>query len=149
MGQPTSDAARRHFGLPGDHGAIRQHEQTVHASSPRAADELDEKWHHRASASALYGDKGEFLILPPLSGGSEIGWVAVTDPGGEHLPSRIAAVTGSPELLAVSMDGHHLCAASAEEDDYWVVQHEFSDAQSDTVSCCGSAGAGSEVTAVV
>jgi hypothetical protein len=40
--------------------------------------------------------------------------------------SRIAAVTGSPEFLAVSMDGHHLCAASAEEDDYWVVQHELS-----------------------
>jgi hypothetical protein len=40
--------------------------------------------------------------------------------------SRIAAVTGSPEFLAVSMDGHHLCAASAEENDYWVVQHELS-----------------------
>jgi hypothetical protein len=40
----------------------------VPASSPRAADELDEKWHHCASASALYVDKGEFLILPPLSG---------------------------------------------------------------------------------
>ncbi|MER5533993.1 hypothetical protein [Streptomyces mirabilis] len=98
----------------------------IPASSPRSADELDEKWHHCASASALYGDKGEFLILPPLSGGSEIGWVAVTDPVGEHLPSRTAAVTGSPEFLAVSMDGHHLCAASAEEDDYWVVRHDFS-----------------------
>ncbi|MCX4431951.1 MULTISPECIES: hypothetical protein [Streptomyces] len=98
----------------------------IPASSPRAADELDEKWHHCASTSALYGDKGEFLILPPLSGGSEIGWVAVTDPVGEHLPSRIAAATGSPEFLAVSMDGHHLCAASAEEDDHWVVRHEFS-----------------------
>ncbi|MFF2131996.1 hypothetical protein ACFVW1_42950 [Streptomyces olivochromogenes] len=52
--------------------------------------------------------------------------MAVTDPVGEHLPSRIAAVTGSPEFLAVSMDGHHLCAASAEEDDSAVVQHEFS-----------------------
>ncbi|MFK0024324.1 hypothetical protein [Streptomyces sp. NPDC090798] len=53
--------------------------------------------------------------------------MGVTDPVGEHLPSRIAAVTGSPEFLAVSMAGHHLRAASAEEDDYyWVVQHEFS-----------------------
>ncbi|QIY69457.1 hypothetical protein HEP84_10010 [Streptomyces sp. RLB1-33] len=98
----------------------------IPASSPRAADELDEKWHQCASASALYGDKGEFPILPPLSGGSEIGWAAATDPVGEHLPSRIAAVTGSPEFLAVWMDGHHLCASSAEEDDYWVVQHELS-----------------------
>ncbi|OOV24889.1 hypothetical protein SM007_27840 [Streptomyces avermitilis] len=97
----------------------------IPASSPRATDELDEKWHHCASASSLYGDKGEFLILPPVPGGSEIGWVGVTDPIGGHLPSRIAAVTGSPEFLAVSVDGRHLCAASVEEDDYWVVQHEF------------------------
>ncbi|MER7686664.1 hypothetical protein [Streptomyces sp. NPDC097610] len=62
---------------------------------------LDEKWHHCA-------------------------WVAVTDPVGEHLPSGTAAVAGSPELRAVSMHGHHLCAASAQEDDYWVVRHEFS-----------------------
>ncbi|MFD8216039.1 hypothetical protein ACFV2U_20420 [Streptomyces sp. NPDC059697] len=116
----------------GEHGHLLRHRFEVEpvavipASSPRAADELDEKWRQYASASALYGDKGEFLTLPPLSGGSEIGWAAVTDPVGEHLPSRIAAVTGSPEFLAVSMDGHHLCAASAEEDDYWVVQHELS-----------------------
>ncbi|MFE2969862.1 hypothetical protein ACFXKC_40585 [Streptomyces sp. NPDC059340] len=79
-----------------------------------------------ASASALYGDKGEFLIPPPLSDGSGIGWAAVADPVGAHLPSRIAAVTGSPEFLAVSMDSQHLCAAWAEEDDYWVVQRELS-----------------------
>ncbi|MEU5538261.1 hypothetical protein [Streptomyces sp. NPDC020362] len=98
----------------------------VLTSSSRAADELDEKWHHYASVSSVYDSKGEFLILPPVSGGSEIGWVGVADPIGEHLPSRIAAVTGSPEFLAVSPDGRHLCAVSVEEDEYWVVQHEFS-----------------------
>ncbi len=35
-------------------------------------------------------------------------------------------VTGSPEFLAVSVDGRRLCAASDEEYDYWVVLHEFS-----------------------
>ncbi|BCM69169.1 hypothetical protein EASAB2608_04503 [Streptomyces sp. EAS-AB2608] len=97
----------------------------VPASSPHAAHELDEKWHQYSSAGSLYDDRGAFLILPPVSGGSEIGWVKVTDPIGEHLPSRISAVTGSPEFLTMSTDGRHLCAVSVEEDEYWVVQHEF------------------------
>ncbi|MBQ0825089.1 hypothetical protein [Streptomyces tagetis] len=97
----------------------------IPASSPHAADELDEAWHHRASQAPLYGENGEFLILPPVSGGSEVGWVRVKDPVGRNLPSRIAGAAGSPEFVAVSPDGRHLCAASVEDDDYWVVVHEF------------------------
>ncbi|MET8580704.1 hypothetical protein ABZX39_07400 [Streptomyces collinus] len=98
----------------------------VPVSSSRAGDELDEKWHQRASESSFYGNRGEFLILPPVSGGSGIGWVGVIDPIGEHLPSRIAAVTGSPEFLAISHDGRQLCAVSVEDDEYWVLLHKFS-----------------------
>ncbi|WP_037676842.1 hypothetical protein [Streptomyces griseus] len=98
---------------------------TVPISSPDATGDLDAKWHLHASSVSLYDDHGEFLILPPVSGGSEIGWVKVRDTVGRNLPSRIAEVTGSPEFLAVSTDGRHLCAASEEEDDYWVVLHEF------------------------
>ncbi|MFG3027062.1 hypothetical protein ACGFZJ_00725 [Streptomyces sp. NPDC048253] len=98
---------------------------TVPAAAPHAADELDEAWHRHASQVSLYGENGEFLILPPVPGGSEIGWVRVKDPVGRNLPSRVSAVTGSPEFVAVSVDGHHLCAASVEESDYWVVVHEF------------------------
>ncbi|MGW2486749.1 hypothetical protein ACWCV9_05940 [Streptomyces sp. NPDC001606] len=106
-------------------GIAVQPTATVRISSDRAADELDEAWHHHASACALYDDKGEFLILPPISGGSEIGWVRVTDPIGERLPSRIASGVGWPEFLTISTDGRHLCAVSVEEDEYWVVQHEL------------------------
>ncbi|MER6692041.1 hypothetical protein [Streptomyces minutiscleroticus] len=94
-------------------------------SAPHAADELDEAWHHHASRVSLYGENGEFLILPPVPGGSRVGWVRVKDPVGRNLPSRIATVAGSPEFMAVSPDGRHLCAASVEEDEYWVVVHEF------------------------
>ncbi|KOV90252.1 hypothetical protein [Streptomyces sp. NRRL B-3648] len=99
---------------------------TVPISSPGAAAALDEKWHLHASEISLCDDKGDFLILPPVSGGSGLGWVRVRDTVGTHLPSRIAEVTGSPEFVAVSTDGRRLCAASVEEYDYWVVLHEFS-----------------------
>jgi hypothetical protein len=98
---------------------------TVSVSDPRAADELDRQWHQYASSSSLYAEDGEFLILPPVSGGSTVGWVRVKDPIGNRLPSRISETTGSPEFLAVSADGRHLCATSVEDDDYWVVVHEF------------------------
>jgi hypothetical protein len=89
------------------------------------ADLLDEAWHHHAAQTALHADNGEFLILPPIPGGSQVGWMRVKDPVGMNLPSRIAEVTGSPEFVAVSVDGHHLCAVSVEESDYWVVVHRF------------------------
>ncbi|WP_367323546.1 hypothetical protein [Streptomyces sp. HUAS ZL42] len=99
---------------------------TIPTPSPDAAAELDAKWYHYASSVSLYDDNAEFLILPPGSGSSEIGWVRVRDTVGSNLPARIADVTGSPEFLAVSLDGRRLCAASEEEYDYWVVLHEFS-----------------------
>jgi YD repeat-containing protein len=97
----------------------------IPASTPHAADELDEAWHHHAAQASLHGQNGEFLVLPPVAGGSAVGWVRVKDPVGKNLPSRISGVTGSPEFVAVSVDGRHLCAASVEESDCWVVVHEF------------------------
>ncbi|MFF7144310.1 hypothetical protein ACFZB5_24255 [Streptomyces nodosus] len=99
---------------------------SIPVSSPDATEELDQKWHYYASTVSLYGEDGEFLILPPVSGGSEVGWVRVKDLVGRSLPSRISGATGSPEFIAVSIDGRHLCAASVEDYDYWVVLHEFS-----------------------
>lgn len=99
---------------------------TVPISSPGAVGDLDAQWHLHASNVSLYDENGEFLILPPVSRVDEIGWVRVNDTVGSNLPSRVAKVTGSPEFLAVSTDGRHLCAASVEEYDYWVVLHAFS-----------------------
>ncbi|MEU1038507.1 hypothetical protein [Streptomyces sp. NPDC005907] len=98
---------------------------SIPASAPHALDELDGAWHHHAAQASLHGESGEFLILPPVFGGSEVGWIRVKDPVGKNLPSRISGATGSPEFVAVSVDGRHLCAASVEDSDYWVVVHEF------------------------
>jgi len=98
---------------------------TVPISSPGAIEVLDSEWHRLAAAVSLYSQTNEFLILPPVSGGSKIGWVHVRDLEGNRLPSRIASATGSPEFVAISLDGRHLCAVSVEEDDYWVVVHNF------------------------
>ncbi|MEV6617185.1 hypothetical protein AB0N31_25715 [Streptomyces sp. NPDC051051] len=97
----------------------------ISATTPHAADELDEAWHHHAAQASLRAENGEFLMLPPIPGGSEVGWIRVKDPVGKNLPSRVSAATGSPEFVAISVDGRHLCAASVEEFEYWVVVHEF------------------------
>ncbi|MEV5727349.1 hypothetical protein AB0N50_16275 [Streptomyces pharetrae] len=98
---------------------------TVPLSSPGATIDLDAKWHFHAARISLYSESGEFLILPPVPKGHEIGWVRVRDTVGKSLPSRIAETTGKKEFITVSIDGRRLCATSKEDDDYWVVVHEF------------------------
>ncbi|WP_234353000.1 hypothetical protein [Streptomyces sp. NRRL B-1140] len=56
----------------------------IPASSPHAADELDDAWHRHAAQVSLYGKDGEFLILPPVPGGSQVGWMHVKDPVGKN-----------------------------------------------------------------
>ncbi|MFE4050485.1 hypothetical protein [Streptomyces sp. YIM B13518] len=97
----------------------------VSDSDPQALEKLSREWHRRAEPARLFMESGDFLVLPPGSGGSKVGWVRVRDRGGEDLPSRVAAATGAPEFIAVSVDGGHLCASTVEDDDYWVVVHEF------------------------
>jgi hypothetical protein len=97
----------------------------VSDSAPHALEELSREWHRRSGGARLYSSSGDFLLMPPGSGGSKVGWVRVRDRVGADLPSRVAAATGVPEFIAVSVDGHHLCASTVEDDDYWVVVHEF------------------------
>ncbi|MEU3557832.1 hypothetical protein [Streptomyces fragilis] len=99
----------------------------VPGSGPRALGQLDRQWHQQAARARLYAADGEFLILPPGSGGSAVGWVRVRDRGGEDLPSRVGKVFGAPEFVAVSVDGRVLCAAVVEDDGHWVVVHGFQD----------------------
>ncbi|MGW2209297.1 hypothetical protein [Streptomyces sp. NPDC001781] len=94
-------------------------------SSPGAMSELSRHWHSQSSRFLFDGEDGEFLIMPPGPGGSKVGWVKVRDRVGVDLPSRIASVTGSPEFVAISLDGRRLCAVSVEDYEYWVVAHEF------------------------
>ncbi|MEU9920452.1 hypothetical protein AB0H51_03860 [Streptomyces griseoluteus] len=95
-------------------------------SSPGAMGELSRLWHSQSSRLSLCDEDAEFLIMPPGAGGSKVGWAKVKDQVRIDLPSRIANVTGSPEFIAISLDGRRLCAVTVEDDEYWVVVHEFS-----------------------
>ncbi|MYW68415.1 hypothetical protein GTY65_30715 [Streptomyces sp. SID8379] len=97
----------------------------IPATSSRPPEELDQEWHEQALHHSLYADDQSFLIIPPGSGGSSFGWVKVKDPVGHSLPSRIFAATGNTDFVAISTDGRRLCAVTLEEDEYWVVTHEF------------------------
>jgi hypothetical protein len=124
-GPPPKDAPEVSAAIHAVAGFEVEPTAAIPASDPGATEELDKKWHQFARSGSLYDNQGQFLILPPASGGSLIGWVKVGDPVGERLPSRIATATGSPEFVAASLNGLHLCAVSVEDDEYWVVQHNF------------------------
>ncbi|WP_146610465.1 MULTISPECIES: hypothetical protein [unclassified Streptomyces] len=83
--------------------------------------ELDRQWLANTSTLPLVSGAGKLLIVPPGPGGSAAGWVLVKDSVGTGLPSRVAGATGSPELLALSVDGRYLCAVTSEEDEFWIV----------------------------
>ncbi|SFT04405.1 hypothetical protein SAMN04487982_10681 [Streptomyces sp. ok210] len=106
-------------------GVDVQPKVTIREARSDAIEEIDRQWQTLTSKTLLAAEAGEFLILPPGSGGSAVGWVRVRDSIGGNLPSRIAAATGSPEFLTLSADGHHLCAVSVEEDEYWIVIRTF------------------------
>ncbi|MGW2468358.1 hypothetical protein [Streptomyces bauhiniae] len=98
---------------------------SIPVSSAGAMGELSRLWRTHASVLPLHDEDGDFLIMPPGAGGSKVGWVKVKDQVGVDLPARIASVTGSPEFIAISLDGRRLCAVTVEDDEYWVVVHKF------------------------
>ncbi len=93
---------------------------TVPIASPDPIDELDRLWTSEARNTGICSDDGKFLLGLP-GRGSRHQILHVRDLIREHLPSRIAGVTGSPEFDAVSLDETRLCSASEEEYDFWIV----------------------------
>ncbi|MFI7083418.1 hypothetical protein ACIBUR_07425 [Streptomyces anulatus] len=94
---------------------------SIDAAKRDAMEQLDRRWHEKARPALTEPGSGEFFIMPPGSGGSTVGWVSVRDIAPSGLPSRIAAATGTPEFVALSADGMHLCAVTEEEYEYWII----------------------------
>ncbi|MCM2413119.1 hypothetical protein [Streptomyces sp. RKAG290] len=94
---------------------------TIPESRADVMAELDRQWLAETTRLPLVSGAGELLIVPPGRGGSAVGWVLVKDSVGTGLPSRVAGATGSPEFLALSVDGRHLCAVTSEDDELWIV----------------------------
>ncbi|WP_282778468.1 hypothetical protein [Nocardia sp. CC201C] len=94
---------------------------TVPIASADALDELDRLWISEAHDIGLYSGDGEILLRLPGPGSSQQQLLHVRDSIQEHLPSRIAEVTGSAEFDAISLDENTLCSISEEEYDFWVI----------------------------
>lgn len=125
LGEPVQDGPPVRAALYAVNGVEVEPVVEIPGSAPGAAEELDRAWHRQAGLVGLTDEDGAFRILVPGPGGSAVGWVRVRDRVGSGLPSRVAAVTGSPEFIAVSTDGRRLCAASVEDAEYWIVVHGF------------------------
>ncbi|MFD8799970.1 hypothetical protein [Streptomyces atroolivaceus] len=98
---------------------------SVEKTGPDVLHEVDRRWQTETSGRLINPEVREFFILPPGGGGASAGWVQVRDSKGISLPSRIAALTGSPEFLSLSVDGSYLCAVTEEDDEYWIFVHRL------------------------
>ncbi|RST11817.1 hypothetical protein E2C00_13135 [Streptomyces sp. WAC05374] len=99
--------------------------ERVPNSPPDSKERLGDRWQAVAVEAKLMDTSKEFHIIPPGGGGTSVGWVRVMDVSSEPLPSRVASVTGSPELVALSLDGRRLLAVTEEDDEYWIVVRTF------------------------
>lgn len=106
-------------------GVEAEPSSSVEKRGPDALDEVDRRWQTEASGRLINSEVGEFFILPPGGGGASAGWIRVRDATGTSLPSRIAELTGSPELMSLSVDGSYLCAVTEEDDEYWIFVHRL------------------------
>lgn len=94
-------------------------------SLPDALSEVDRQWLAHAERESLFPEDGSFLISVAGPGAFEAGWTCVRWPGNTSLASTLVHDEGSPEFVAMSMDGRLLCGVTTEEYDYWIVVHTF------------------------
>ncbi|MFG2495066.1 hypothetical protein ACGFSD_29025 [Streptomyces caniferus] len=99
---------------------------SISRNSPDSLGSLNHHWKQQSEAAHLYSATGEILVCSPATCPADVGWLRVQDPmRGENIASRLIQAKGSPTFLALSEDGRHLCAISVEDEDYWIVSHEF------------------------
>jgi hypothetical protein len=106
-------------------GGYVQPAVAVPHSAPDLEERIDRNWHAQATRIGLHSGDGRFLLRLSNPGSEARGWLHVRDEIAERLPSRMASATGCREFIAVSLDGKHLCAVSLEDDEDWIVTHEF------------------------
>ncbi len=124
-GDPPSSAPMPVTAIHYVTGVEAEPSSSVEKRGPAALDEVYRRWQTDTSGRLINSEVGEFFILPPGGGGASAGWIRVRDATGTSLPSRIAELTGSPELLSLSVDGSYLCAITEEDDEYWIFVHRL------------------------
>ncbi|MEU9163528.1 hypothetical protein AB0D29_25090 [Streptomyces sp. NPDC048424] len=92
---------------------------TVPRRAPEASARADRLWLEHARAAAVIDEEGCFLVR-----GADQDWVRV------RLTARTALSAALPPngggmIIAMSPDGRRLCALTEEDEDYWIVVHDF------------------------
>ncbi|MFI1867600.1 hypothetical protein [Streptomyces jumonjinensis] len=107
-------------------GGYVQPTVTVPRSAPDLKERLDRKWEEQAEKMRLRSTDGRFLLRLSNPGSESRGWLQVHDSVIDQLPSRISIASGHREFIAASLDSKRLCAVSLEDEEDWIVTHEFS-----------------------
>ncbi|MFA7762648.1 hypothetical protein [Streptomyces sp. NRRL S-448] len=94
---------------------------TVARTAPGALEEADRLWLEHARTAAVIDDEGCFLVR-----GADRDWVRVRRTALTAFSAALVPGAGSM-VIAMSPDGRRLCALTEEDDDYWIVVHQFDD----------------------
>ncbi|MFD9369884.1 hypothetical protein ACFWA6_19620 [Streptomyces sp. NPDC060020] len=92
---------------------------TVPRRAPEAAAEADRLWLEHARAAAVIDEEDVFLVH-----GADRDWVRVRRTAHTALSAALPP-NGGGMIIAMSPDGRRLCALTEEDEDYWIVVHEF------------------------
>jgi len=87
----------------------------------RHLSEVQEKWEEIAGASALFGERGEFLVSVAGEGADTAPWALVRRTSKMTLAQRLGLIEGEPEFVAISVDGRVVCGVTTEEYEVWIV----------------------------
>ncbi|MFE2260331.1 hypothetical protein [Streptomyces griseosporeus] len=94
--------------------------QRIPVNSSGAGDSLNKAWKSHALRAKVIADDGSFL----MAGGLNHGWVHVRMTEATDITS-LEGQGGDLLFIARSFDGHHVCAASREEGEYWILETDF------------------------
>lgn len=83
--------------------------------------EVQEKWEEIAENSALFGERGEFLISVAGEGAVTAPWAYVRRTPKMALAQRLSPTKGESEFVAMSVDGRIVCGVATEEYEVWIM----------------------------
>ncbi|MER6317183.1 hypothetical protein ABT237_25975 [Streptomyces sp. NPDC001581] len=92
---------------------------TVPRRAPEAPARADRLWLEHARAASVIDEEECFLVR-----GADRDWVRVRLTAHTALSAALPP-NGGGMIIAMSPDGRRLCALTEEDEDYWIVVHDF------------------------
>ncbi|WIX99185.1 hypothetical protein QRX60_34755 [Amycolatopsis mongoliensis] len=88
-------------------------------------DEVDASWGRLGREGGMFGPNGEFLVSVGGAGLGDLPWARVRCEPASVMVHHLAAITGEPEFVAMSVDGTVVCGVTTEEYDVWIILKHF------------------------